>query len=96
MTHNVILTSIKISGSIEILNYYKFHIHFTIVLLFLAVPLANVIHYKSQFNKRFAACYRKLQSHHHYKTCMECEKSLLAIRKIRDYPDLLSVLCSVA
>jgi len=95
LTHNLILPSIKISGSIEILNYYKFHIHFTIVLLFLAVPLANVIHYKSEVNKRFAACYCKLQSHRHNKTCMECGKSWLTIRKIRDYCDLHRVLCSV-
>jgi len=78
----------------EILNCYKFHIHFIIVLQFLAVLLANIIHYKSEVNKRFAACYRKLQRHRHNKTCMECGKSLLAIRKIRDYGDLHRVLSS--
>jgi len=93
VTHNVIFPYINISGTIEILNYYKFHIHFIIVLQFLAVLLANVIHYKSEVNKRFAACYRKLQSHRHNKTCMECEKSLLAIRKMRDDCDLHRVLC---
>jgi hypothetical protein len=95
VTHNVIFPSIKIAGTIEILDYFKFHIHFIIVPQFLAVLLANVIHYKSEVNKKFAACYRKLQSHRHNKTCMECEKSLLAIRKIRDYCDLHRVLCSM-
>jgi hypothetical protein len=53
------------------------------------VFIAKVIHYKSEVNKRFAACYRKLQSHGRNKTHMECEKSLLAIQQIRQNSELI-------